>query len=186
MLPFASLGHNEIELTGCFHCWQQEQNLACLRGASIRLGTFNRDYMVYTCTDRSELIIHNGVIKWSVFAKSSLQTSDHFMNAPSQWAMTLHCNVIPHWPGAYTKWSLQKSYSCVDIICLCQFKVWPTVYLSHHIAELHIEAGTKCQSFFWHFLMHFHEWKYLFEFRVQFDWNLFLRFQLTKIQHWLR
>ena len=30
---------------------------------------------------------------------------DHFVNAPSQWEMTLHCNVISHWLGAYTKWS---------------------------------------------------------------------------------
>ena len=31
---------------------------------------------------------------------------DHFVNASSQWEMTLHCNVISHWLGAYTKWSL--------------------------------------------------------------------------------
>ena len=31
---------------------------------------------------------------------------DHFVYAPSQWEMTLHCNVISHWLGAYTKWSL--------------------------------------------------------------------------------
>ena len=28
------------------------------------------------------------------------------MNAPSQWETTLHCNVVSHWLGAYTKWSL--------------------------------------------------------------------------------
>ena len=34
---------------------------------------------------------------------------DHFWYAPSQmsqWQTTLHCNVISHWLGAYTKWSL--------------------------------------------------------------------------------
>ena len=31
---------------------------------------------------------------------------DHFVNAPSQWETTLHCNIISHWLGAYTKWSL--------------------------------------------------------------------------------
>ena len=31
---------------------------------------------------------------------------DHFVYAPSQWEMTLPCNVISHWLGAYTKWSL--------------------------------------------------------------------------------
>ena len=28
------------------------------------------------------------------------------MYAPSQWETTLQCNVVSHWLGAYTKWSL--------------------------------------------------------------------------------
>ena len=32
---------------------------------------------------------------------------DHFVYAPCQWETTLHCNVVSHWQGAYTKWSLQ-------------------------------------------------------------------------------
>ena len=31
----------------------------------------------------------------------------HFVYAPSQWETTLHCNVVSHWLGAYTKWSLR-------------------------------------------------------------------------------
>ena len=31
---------------------------------------------------------------------------DHFVNAPSQWETTLHRNVVSHWLGAFTKWSL--------------------------------------------------------------------------------
>ena len=31
---------------------------------------------------------------------------DHFVYAPSQWEMRLQCNVVSHWPSAYTKWSL--------------------------------------------------------------------------------
>ena len=31
---------------------------------------------------------------------------DHFENAPRQWETALHCKVISHWLGAYTKWSL--------------------------------------------------------------------------------
>ena len=31
---------------------------------------------------------------------------DHSVYVPSQWEMTLQCNVISHWLGAYTKWSL--------------------------------------------------------------------------------
>ena len=32
---------------------------------------------------------------------------DHFVNVPSQWETMLHCNVISHWLGAFTKWSLK-------------------------------------------------------------------------------
>ena len=32
---------------------------------------------------------------------------DHFVYAPSQWETMLHCNVVSHRLGAYTKWSLQ-------------------------------------------------------------------------------
>ena len=31
---------------------------------------------------------------------------DHSVYAPNQWDMTLHCNFVSHWVGAYTKWSL--------------------------------------------------------------------------------
>ena len=34
-------------------------------------------------------------------------TRDHFVNAPSQWEATLQCNVVSHWLGAFTKWSLK-------------------------------------------------------------------------------
>ena len=32
---------------------------------------------------------------------------DHFVYGTSQWEMTLYCNAVSHWLGAYTKWSLQ-------------------------------------------------------------------------------
>ena len=31
---------------------------------------------------------------------------DHFVNAPSQYETTLHCNIVPHWLGTFTRWSL--------------------------------------------------------------------------------
>ena len=34
-------------------------------------------------------------------------SSDHFVYAPSQWEMALHCNAISHWLGAFSKWSLK-------------------------------------------------------------------------------
>ena len=34
---------------------------------------------------------------------------DNFVNALSQWETTLLCNIVSHWQGAYTKWSLFQS-----------------------------------------------------------------------------
>ena len=47
------------------------------------------------------------------------ESSGHFVNAPSQWEMTLQCNVISHWLGVFTKWSLRYggiNFSC-DLVC---------------------------------------------------------------------
>ena len=41
---------------------------------------------------------------------------DHFVYAPSQWEMTLHCDAISHWLGAYTKGSLS---TIGDIMLYC-------------------------------------------------------------------
>ena len=41
----------------------------------------------------------------------SLCYRDHFVYARSKWETTLHCNVVSHWLGAYTKWSLCYSYA---------------------------------------------------------------------------
>ena len=49
---------------------------------------------------------HDDVIKWKRIPRQQ-QDRYHFVHAPSQWEMTLHWNVIAHWLGAYTKWSLQ-------------------------------------------------------------------------------
>ena len=35
---------------------------------------------------------------------------DYFVNVPSQWETTLQCNVVSHWLGAFTKWSLLLQY----------------------------------------------------------------------------
>ena len=42
----------------------------------------------------------------------NLSTEFMFVYAPSQWETALHCNVISHWLGAYTKWSLFMILSC--------------------------------------------------------------------------
>ena len=48
------------------------------------------------------------LIWWISFRVTSLTlgNKDRFVNAPSQWEVTLHCNVVSHWLGAFTKWSL--------------------------------------------------------------------------------
>ena len=38
------------------------------------------------------------------------------MHAPSQWETTLHCNVVSHWLGVYTKWSLRFVISWMPLV----------------------------------------------------------------------
>ena len=40
------------------------------------------------------------LVKWA----SGLR--DHFVYAPYQWETTLQYNIVSHWLGPYTKWSL--------------------------------------------------------------------------------
>ena len=40
---------------------------------------------------------------------------DHFVYVPSQWETMLQCDVIFHWLGAYTKWSLHNNMGHVYI-----------------------------------------------------------------------
>ena len=57
---------------------------------------------------------------------------DHFVYAPSQWGTTLHCSVVSHWLGAYTKYDPYELYitpaiksgvisdaTCPSFVCLC-------------------------------------------------------------------
>ena len=41
------------------------------------------------------------------------KNNDHFVYACSQWETTLQCNIVSHWLGAFTKWSLEKSRECI-------------------------------------------------------------------------
>ena len=87
---------------------------------------------------------------------------DHLVYAPSQWEMTLQCNVISHWLGAY-------------------IKIIPVYGLSTRLSGLHcqlISPWTKWPPF----------WQTTFS--IAFSWilhcNLFPRVQLTISQHWFR
>ena len=69
---------------------------------------------------------------------------DHFVNAPCQWETTLHCNVVSHWPGAYTKWSLELSAkaSKLHLSCFVSFGAeWCRVAPSHHLNQHPIRRG---------------------------------------------
>ena len=48
--------------------------------------------------------------------------------APSQWKMMLHCNVVSHWLGTYTKWSLhihQEVHQWMAHKMECIYKPFP-------------------------------------------------------------
>ena len=45
------------------------------------------------------------------------------MYAPSQWETTLHCNVVSHWKGAYTKLSLHRFSATTNIKLRANFEL---------------------------------------------------------------
>ena len=45
-------------------------------------------------------------IAHSTTKKTRRTCRDHFVYTPSLWETTLQCSLIPHWLGAYIKWSL--------------------------------------------------------------------------------
>ena len=69
--------------------------------------------------------------EWDIYFH---QYRDAFVNVPSQWEMALHCNVVSHWLGAFTKGSLQSvhkhdylhdSWGCLTFkIVLAAWQIW--------------------------------------------------------------
>ena len=51
-------------------------------------------------------VASNILFYWTVITTSTAVLSFQGSYAPSQWETTLQCNVVSHWLGAYTKWSL--------------------------------------------------------------------------------
>ena len=43
--------------------------------------------------------------------------SDHSVYVPIQWETTLQCNVVSHWLGTYTKWSLMRTFIIYSDVC---------------------------------------------------------------------
>ena len=98
--------------SGCSSC-RHSGCSSCFRGNGLLLMcwvivTWTLEYILQWNsswnTKISIQVIHLKMssVKWQLFCSSR----DHFVYAPSQWQMTLHCNVVSHWLGAYTKWSL--------------------------------------------------------------------------------
>ena len=64
----------------------------------------------------------------------------HFVYVPSQWEMTLQCNVVSHWLGAYTKcslglWALTysvKSCTAGNGVLTCRPCGWKCISCSAH------------------------------------------------------
>ena len=48
-------------------------------------------------------------------AMHGITIRDHFVNAPSQWEMMLQCNIISHWLGSFTKWSLTMDVISMEV-----------------------------------------------------------------------
>ena len=75
---------------------------------------------------------------------------DHFVYAPSQWDMTLQCNVISHWVDAFTKWSLLMSIKVYTYTTGASVIIEPHQY--HSISSYaHEESGKfgQCISQRW-------------------------------------
>ena len=66
----------------------------------LELGSHNED----TCCPWLDK--HDGLNDSTASTMLKHLHRDHFVNAPSQWETMLQCNVISHWLGACTKWSL--------------------------------------------------------------------------------
>ena len=65
-------------------------------------------------------VLFFSIVVWSHsdivnFLQDTPNKQGSFVYAPSKWEMTLHCDIISHWLGAYTKWSLQQI--CIGKSC---------------------------------------------------------------------
>ena len=69
---------------------------------------------IRTSTNKIKCPIFCVLVSWCNVDLSGTQgpvsalTPGIILHAPSQWETTLHCNLVSHWLGAYTKWSLNS------------------------------------------------------------------------------
>ena len=87
---------------------------------------------IYATLGLSELKISAGVVLFGIIR-------DDCVYVPSQWEMTLHCNVISHWLGAYTKSSLDYIHMPHVLLCILTYTsriylfslIWSFLFKSH-------------------------------------------------------
>ena len=53
------------------------------------------------------------VLPGTFYTVQPMKYRDHFVYVPRQWEMMLQCNVVFHWLGACTKWSLKYVHGFV-------------------------------------------------------------------------
>ena len=81
--------------------------------------------LIHSIVNASNKVLH--ILLILMTEQSSEQISpfrDHFVYTPSQWETALQCNVVSHWLGAYTKWSLsfkRKTNPCIWV-CVYEFQ----------------------------------------------------------------
>ena len=77
----------------------------------------------------------------------------HSVYAPSQWEMTLHCKVISHWLGTYTKWSLHNMVFEVVVSLILS-----VIYLAFNTLRLRQDARHFSDSIFICIFLNENEW----------------------------
>ena len=67
---------------------------------------------------------------------------------PSQWAMMLHCNVVSHWLGAYTKWSGKLCDPAMSGWCTrqCKYRYQAPVPLKIFRSNSKFDQNLQCSG----------------------------------------
>ena len=120
--------------------------LAYLQSFCPTFFLFLQKWLVFTQTMNYLLVL---LTVWIIYAVYVHINWVDFVYAPSQWGTTLQCNVVSHWLGAYTKWSLHqyKRRPCCPCspdglslltthVCTSSLKASTTIKLTRLIASV--------------------------------------------------
>ena len=125
---------------------------------------------------------HSQPMTFSAGCRHIMQTThatlrDHFVNAPSQWEMTLHCNVVSHWLGAYTKWSLKTWIGPCSGEAWCWIKCRPPTQLLFRLAYADKKLSSLLSNFYknvfiaWYLIRIFHRESWYIQLK-QHGWHI--------------